>query len=454
MGRTLLSDLLHMDVLIKASQLILSLSILVVLHELGHFIPAKWFKTRVEKFYLFFDAGFSLFKVKRGETEYGIGWLPLGGYVKISGMVDESMDTAALKEDPKPWEFRSKPAWQRLIIMLGGVTVNLILGFLIYAMVLFVYGESYIAANEIPYGLHVEQRLKPLGFEDGDLLVALNGETQKSFGEVRRNIFTSTVTEVTVLRNGAERSLLMPRDLGQLLIDSNIREPFIMRLPTVVDTLMAGMPAAAAGLLPGDSIVGVNDLRSPWFNDIAGKLRSMPSEEVTLSYYRDGVEQQAVMTTTDQGTVGFGPILFSKRSEFNFQKETYAAGPAIVNGFRVARETLQGYVLSLRFLFSKAGATQIGSFITIGSIFDAGWDWEVFWRTTAFLSIILAFMNLLPIPALDGGHVAFLLYEIVAGRPAPQKFLEKAQLIGIVLLLALMAFAIGNDVYRWLTNAL
>jgi regulator of sigma E protease len=443
-----------MEVLIKAAQLILSLSILVVLHELGHFIPAKWFKTRVEKFYLFFDAGFSLFKVKRGETEYGIGWLPLGGYVKIAGMVDESMDTEALNEPAKPWEFRSKPAWQRLIIMLGGVTVNLVLGFVIYAGVLFVYGESYVPVESIPYGLHIEERIKPLGFEDGDLIVALNGERQKSLGEMRRNVYTSKVSEVTVLRQGNELSFKLPGDLGQMLIDSNIREPFAMRLPTVVDTVIAGQPAEAAGLLKGDSIVGVNDLRSPYFNDIAGALRTKPSEEVTLLLVRNGAEMELALTTTEQGTVGFGPKLFDDRSEFRFETETYGFGSAIVNGFRVARETLQGYVLSLRFLFSKAGASQIGSFITIGSIFDASWNWEVFWRTTAFLSLVLAFMNLLPIPALDGGHVVFLLYEIVAGRPAPQKFLEKAQLVGLVILLGLMAFAIGNDVYRWLTDAL
>lgn len=440
-----------MIALIKAAQLILSLSILVVLHELGHFIPAKWFKTRVEKFYLFFDAGFSLFKVKKGETEYGIGWLPLGGYVKISGMVDESMDTEQLKEPPKPWEFRSKPAWQRLIIMLGGVTVNLILGFFIYAMVLYAYGESFIKAEAVPYGVHVDDRIKPLGFQEGDRIVALNNEEQVAFNDIRRGIFTQTVLSVTVLRDGQPLELSMPRDLGQLLIDSNIREPFQMRLPTVVDTLLAG-PAREAGLQRGDSIVGVNDLQSPYFNDIAGKLRSMPNSPVDLHLIRDGKPMTIAMNTTDQGTIGFGPKLPGSRSEFNFERRSYTFGSALTGGFHEAWETLEGYVLSLRFLFSKSGASQIGSFITIGSIFDAGWDWEVFWRTTAFLSIILAFMNLLPIPALDGGHVVFLLYEMIAGRPAPQKILEKAQLIGVILLIGLMALAIGNDVYRWLTG--
>jgi regulator of sigma E protease len=443
-----------MIALIKAAQLILSLSILVVLHELGHFLPAKWFKTRVEKFYLFFNPGFSLFKMKKGETEYGIGWLPLGGYVKISGMVDESMDTEALKEPPKPWEFRAKPAWQRLIIMLGGVTVNLILGFLLYAMILFVYGEDYMKPREIPYGFHIENRIEHLGFEEGDVIVKINGEEAESYSDIRRSIFSKTVEQVTVLRNGTEQQLQLPGDLGQILIDSNIREPFALRFPAVVDTLIPGKPAKDAGLMRGDSIVGVNDMRSPFFNDIANELRANPNSEVAVHVIRNGQEETINLTSTADGTIGFGPKLLGQRPEFKFHSKEYGVGSALVNGFVEAKETLQGYVLSLRFLFSKSGASQIGSFITIGSIFDAGWDWEVFWRTTAFLSLILAFMNLLPIPALDGGHVAFLLYEIVAGRPAPQKFLEKAQLIGVVLLLALMAFAIGNDIYRWLTNAL
>ncbi len=443
-----------MIALIKAAQLILSLSILVVLHELGHFLPAKWFKTRVEKFYLFFDAGFSLFKVKRGETEYGIGWLPLGGYVKISGMVDESMDTEALKQPPQPWEFRSKPAWQRLIIMLGGVTVNLFLGFFIYAMVLFVYGESFVKPEEVPYGLHIDSRIQPFGFEDGDRVLALNGERQTSFGAIRRNMFSSKVTEVTVERNGQEIVLAMPGDLGQIMIDSNVREPFVMRLPAVIDTILPAQPAALAGLLKGDSIVAINNEPMRFFNDVATKLKASPDAEIEIQFYRAGQRDTVTLHSTAEGTIGFGPKFYDERPEFVFHQQTYGIGSAFVNGFRVAKETLEGYVLSLRFLFSKAGASQIGSFITIGSIFDAGWDWEVFWRTTAFLSIILAFMNLLPIPALDGGHVVFLLYEMIAGKPAPQKFLEKAQLIGVILLLGLMAFAIGNDVYRWLTNAL
>lgn len=443
-----------MIALIKAAQLVLSLSILVVLHELGHFLPAKWFKTRVEKFYLFFNPGFSLFKVKRGETEYGIGWLPLGGYVKISGMVDESMDTKALAEEPKPWEFRAKPAWQRLIIMLGGVTVNLILGFFIYAMVLFGYGETYLEAEDIPYGLHFEDRIEDLGFEEGDNIIALNGEKPDSYGDIRRTIFTSKINEVTVQRDGQLITLTMPDDLGQMLIDSNIREPFTMRFPTIVDSIIPNRAAEKGGLRLGDRITGVNEMMSPYFNDVATTLRSMPDTDVVLHVERDGTAMALAMKTDQNGTIGFETMLPSKLEEFTFQRRDYGFGEAIVGGFDTAAETLQGYVLSLRFLFSKSGASQIGSFITIGSIFDAGWDWEVFWRTTAFLSLILAFMNLLPIPALDGGHVAFLLYEIVAGKPASQKFLERAQIVGVIILLSLMVFAIGNDIYRWLTNAL
>lgn len=443
-----------MIALIKAAQLILSLSIIVVLHEMGHFFPAKWFKTRVEKFYLFFDAGFALFKMKKGETEYGIGWLPLGGYVKISGMVDESMDTKALAEEPKPWEFRSKPAWQRLIIMIGGVTVNLILGFFIYAMVLFVYGEDYIDPETVPYGLHIEDRIEHLGFEEGDMIVALNGEKPRTYGEIRRTLFTDDIQEVTVKRDGQLTNLSIPVDFGQLLIDSNVREPFALRFPCVINELTEGKVASTSGMAIGDSVIGVNDLRSPFFNDIATELRSNPSSEVDVHVIRDGEPMTFSMTSAEDGTIGFRPVLPGDRSEFKYESREFGFGESIVNGFVVAKETLEGYILSLRFLFSKSGASQIGSFITIGSIFDAQWNWEVFWRTTAFLSLILAFMNLLPIPALDGGHVMFLLYEIIAGKPASQKFLERAQIVGVIILLSLMVFAIGNDIFRWLTGAL
>jgi regulator of sigma E protease len=436
--------------LIKASQLILSLSILVVLHELGHFIPAKLFKTRVEKFYLFFDPWFSLFKIKKGETEYGIGWLPLGGYVKISGMVDESMDTEALKEPAQPWEFRSKPAWQRLVIMLGGVTVNLILGFLIYAMVLFVYGEKFLPAEAVPYGIQVNEKLKPFGFEDGDKIITVNGEAPVSFDEIRAQLFTQKVSEMTVLRDGREFNLDLGEDFGQVLIDSNIRNPFGLRYPCVVGDVEKGAPAEVAGLITGDSLIGVNAVNSPFFFDIATEIRDNANEEVEVRFVRNGDQMQKSIPVRENGTIGFGPN--TQHPAFQYRVKEYGFGEAVVGGFNEAGETLRGYVLSLRFVFSKSGATEVGSFFTLGSIFSASWDWQVFWRNTALLSLILAFMNLLPIPALDGGHVMFLLYEMIAGRPAPQKFLEKAQLVGIIILLALMAYALGNDIVKLFTG--
>ncbi len=437
-----------MEILIKAAQLILSLSILVVLHEMGHFLPAKWFKTRVEKFYLFFNPGFSLFKKKIGETEYGIGWLPLGGYVKISGMVDESMDTEALKEEPKPYEFRSKPAWQRLIIMIGGVTVNLILGFLIYIMIMFVWGENYIDNQDVVYGVHVDDKIQHFGFEEGDQIYSLNGEVIPEYNSLKRYIFSNKVNEVGVIRDGQKSVVKLPADFGQVLIDSNVREPFAMRFPCVIDTLEAGKPAIEAGLQKGDSIVAVNGVKATFFGDVAKEITREKNTEIELTLFRNGTEMNVSLQTNASGKIGFGPLLPSDRPEFNFQHKSYSFAEAIPAGFNEAKEVLHGYVLGLRFLFSKSGASQVGSFLTIGSIFDAGWDWRIFWANTAFLSLILAFMNLLPIPALDGGHVVFLLYEIIAGRPAPQKFLERAQMVGIILLLSLMVYALGNDIYR------
>ena len=443
-----------MIALIKAAQLILSLSILVVLHELGHFLPAKWFKTRVEKFYLFFNPGFSLFKKKIGETEYGIGWLPLGGYVKIAGMVDESMDTEALKEPAKPDEFRAKPAWQRLIIMIGGVTVNLILGFFIYIMIMFVWGEDYINNNDVTYGLHIDDRIEHFGFEEGDQIYSLNGQDIAEYNSVKRFIFTEKVNEVGVIRNGQKSTVKLPVDFGQVLIDSNVREPFGMRFPCVLDSVFPGDLAEKAGFLKGDSIVSVNGKKAIFFGDAAKEITRNKEAEVEIGFYRNGQLQSISLTNDANGRIGFAPILPGDSEDFNYQHRSYSFGEAIPAGFKEAKEVLHGYILGMRFLFSKSGAQQVGSFLTIGSIFDAGWDWLVFWRTTAFLSLILAFMNILPIPALDGGHVVFLLYEMVAGRPAPQKVLERAQMVGVVILIALMILAFGNDIVRLVTGKL
>ncbi len=442
-----------MVALIKAAQLLLSLSILVVLHELGHYWAARAFKTRVEKFYLFMNPGFSLFKKQIGETEWGIGWLPLGGYVKISGMIDESMDKEQMKLEPQPWEFRSKPAWQRLIIMLGGIIVNLILGFAIYSMVLNVWGDSVLPADRIPYGLEVDDRLKPLGFQDGDQVLAINGEAPESFKEIRRTLFFDQVANVQLERDGEIVDLQIDQDLGQLFVDSAIRQPFGLRVPCLVDRVAPGSGAAAGGLLAGDRFISIDGTSARFYGEVTNYLQSNPGKAVTIEVLRmDGQTAELVCNTDSSGALGFFQAAPQGMSEFQMVDRTYTLGESLTNGFTLAWTTLEEYVLSMRFLFSKSGASQVGSLVTFGSIFDAGWDWEIFWRNTAFFSLILAFMNLLPIPALDGGHVMFLLYEMIMGRPASDKFLEYAQTIGIVLLLGLMALALGNDIWRVITG--
>ncbi len=439
-----------MIALIKGLQLLLSLSLLVVLHELGHYLAARYFKTRVEKFYLFMNPGFSLFKKQIGETEWGIGWLPLGGYVKISGMIDESMDKEQMAKPAEPWEFRSKPAWQRLIIMLGGIIVNLIVGFLIYSMILLVWGET-ILPNK--YAVDVDPRLEQLGFESGDQILSFNGEKLETFRDVRTTAFFEPVTEATVSRNGVEVDLSFQTELGQVLIDEGIRRPFSLQVPPMVKLVNSESRAEKAGLASGDLILGVNDAFVFSQQQTVTTLESYPNSPIVIHVNRNGEKLSLAAMTDSLGHVGFSfasPASFSEM--FVQEKIEYGALDALVSGFFMAGNTLQEYALSLRFLASKSGASQVGSLITFGSIFDGNWDWLVFWRNTAFFSLILAFMNLLPIPALDGGHVAFLLYEIVAGKPAPEKFMEAAQVIGITLLLGLMVFALGNDFWRLFTG--
>ena len=440
-----------MIALIKGLQLLLSLSLLVVLHELGHYLAARYFKTRVEKFYLFMNPGFSLFKKQIGDTEWGIGWLPLGGYVKISGMIDESMDKEQMAKPAEPWEFRSKPAWQRLIIMLGGIIVNLIVGFLIYSMILLVWGKT-ILPNK--YAVDIDPRLELLGFQSGDHIISFNGEELETFRDVRTAAFFEPVTEAIIKRNGVEKELSFETELGQVLIDEGIRRPFSLQVPAIVKSVDADSRAEKAGLVAGDLILGVNDNLVFSLQQTINAFQGYPNSPVVVHIERDRENLSLPVMTDSLGHIGFvmvnNPASFSEM--FVQEKIEYGALDALVSGFFMAGTTLQEYALSLRFLASKSGASQVGSLITFGSIFDGSWDWLVFWRNTAFLSLILAFMNLLPIPALDGGHVVFLLYEIVVGKPAPDKIMEIAQVIGITLLLGLMVFALGNDFWRLFTG--
>ncbi|MDH7447416.1 RIP metalloprotease RseP [Aquimarina sp. 2201CG14-23] len=430
-------------IIVKALQLLLSLSILIVLHELGHFIPAKLFKTRVEKFYLFFDVKYSLFKKKIGETVYGIGWLPLGGYVKIAGMIDESMDKEQMAGPPQPWEFRSKPAWQRLIIMLGGVTVNIVLGFLIYMAIIFTWGTSYVSAEDIPNGYEVAEIFEELGFKDGDRIMQLNGEDFKDATDINMYLFLRDVQNITVLSaDGSTKTIDVPEDIGGKMFEEGVMEPFGIRLAPVLDTVLVDRPAYAAGLRKGDHILSVNDEKIEWWHEFQKAVKPNEEKEIKINYLRNGVEESISVKTDDEGTIGVRPVYYKINSD------QYSFGQSISKGFDYGYWKLHDYIAQFKYVFTKKGATQIGGFAAIGNLFPPVWSWPAFWATTAFISIILAFMNILPIPALDGGHVMFLLYEIIAGKKPNDKFMEYAQLVGFVILIALLLFANGNDIYR------
>jgi len=436
-----------MEILIQASQLLLSLSILVILHEAGHFIPAKLFKTRVEKFYLFFDPWFSLFKFKKGETEYGIGWLPLGGYVKIAGMIDESMDKEQMKKPAEPWEFRSKPAWQRLIIMLGGVTVNVILGILIYIMVMFVWGREYMAPENMTYGVYADSTAQSFGFQSGDKVIAVGGKEVKKFSEVQINILLEDDKTVTVDRKGQRLDLEMPMETVSKMLES--QRPFLqIAVQPMLGSVAKGSNAEGAGLIEGDLITEVEGVPVLYWRDLITQIKKNESREVNIAILRNGQTEELKVQVSEQGTIGVGVLDMDK--QLSFSTETYTLSQSIPEGFREAYNKFDSYLKQMKLMFTpETGAYKsMGGFITIGKAFSTTWDWERFWNFTAFLSIILAIMNILPIPALDGGHVMFLLYEIIVGKPAPEKFMEYAQIAGIVILLSLMLFANGNDILK------
>ncbi|MFN2261753.1 MAG: RIP metalloprotease RseP [Psychroflexus sp.] len=450
--------------LIKAIQLILSLSILIVLHELGHFIPAKLFKTRVEKFYLFFDVKFSLFKKKIGDTVYGIGWLPLGGYVKISGMIDESMDKEQMAKPPEPWEFRSKPTWQRLIIMVGGVTVNIVLGFLIYMMVLFVWGEDYIDPEVFDDGMAASEIMKDYGFQDGDKILNVNQKPLDSQIDINKFLLLRSVETVEVKHpNGNVEVIDLPEDIGQQIFQSENMDSFEPIRQPLIDSVKPDSPAMKAGLKKGDLITSVNGEKLKYWHEFKQKIDESQGELVVLTYSSNAGENRGLdkelnteglgkvdITTNEEGNIGVYTLPLSRD---DILTKTYTLGESVSAGFDYAYWTLHDYVAQFKYVFTQKGATQVGGFGAIGSLFPDAWDWQAFWKTTAFISIILAFMNILPIPALDGGHVMFLLYEMISGRKPNEKVMEYAQMIGFFILIALVLFANGNDVYRWLTGS-
>jgi len=434
-----------MEILIKASQFILSLSFLIVLHELGHFIPAKLFKTRVEKFYLFFDYKFSIFKKKIGDTVYGIGWIPLGGYVKISGMIDESMDTEQMKQPAQPWEFRSKPAWQRLIIMLGGVFVNFLLGIIIYIMITFVWGVNFIKPNDVKYGFDIHNSFEQYGFQDGDKILTFNGVEPQDVTDVNKHLFLRDVTSLEVLHpNGTKEAIQLPEDIGEIMWQDGVMEPFNVRIPPIINIVAEESPAEAAGIQKGDKILAVNETDIEFWHEFS-KVVVESEGPINLKLERNGEIKNLILTTNEDNKIG---VNYDPTLAVNVQHKQFSFIESISKGNSLAIWTLKDYVKQFKYVFTKKGATSIGGFIAIGNIFPSTWSWKSFWGITAFLSIMLGFMNLLPIPALDGGHVVFTLYEMISGRKPNDKFLEYAQITGFILLIALLLLANGNDIVK------
>lgn len=436
-----------MEILIKILQFLLSLSILIVMHELGHFTFAKLFKTRVEKFYLFFDPWFSLFKIKKGETEYGIGWIPLGGYVKISGMIDESMDREQMKLPPQPYEFRSKPTWQRLLIMLGGVMVNFIMALVIYAAVLWAWGDEYLPTQNAKYGIMADSLALNMGLRNGDKIQSVDGHVIEDFHKIVPYIVLNDSKSIQVKRDSSVIDIPVPGTLVPALLK---KPGFIeTRIPFVIAGFTKESVAEKAGLMKGDSVVGINGVPVEFFDQFKDSLGRHKNQKISIEVIRKNMPVTIKLTVPATGLIGVAPngdltrFFQTRKIEYGF----FAAIPAgISKGFR----TMSDYLKQFKLIFSSRtkGYESLGGFITIGSIFPGIWDWHSFWNLTAFLSIILAIMNVLPIPALDGGHVLFLLYEIITGRKPSDKFLEYAQITGMILLFALLLYANGNDVVK------
>jgi regulator of sigma E protease len=443
-----------MIILIKILQFVLSLSILVIVHELGHFILAKLFKTRVEKFYLFFDPWFALFKFKKGETEYGIGWLPLGGYVKISGMIDESMDKEQMKQPPQPYEFRSKTSFQRLLIMTGGVVFNFILAMLIYVMVLFAWGETYLPTSSVKYGIETDSVGLAIGLRNGDKILTVDNQHVENFIQITSDIVLNDRKTIQVDRNGEIINIDIPREyIPKMLKGKGQIDPRIPFGPFVVSSYGKESPGKVAGVEIGDELIGLDSLKFIYYDEFQKYLAENKDHPVLLNLLRKGEVVNISVMPTEAGLIGINRSV-SIDKIFELKTIKYGFLQSIPAGINKGFKTIADYLKQFKLLFSKdtKAYESLGGFITIGNIFPGTWDWHSFWNLTAFLSIILAVMNILPIPALDGGHVMFLLYEVVTGRKPSDKFLEYAQIAGMVILLSLLLFANGNDILRLIRN--
>ncbi len=447
--------------MIRALQLMMSLALLVIIHEGGHFLFAKLFKVRVTKFYLFFDPWFSLFKwkPKNSETEYGVGWVPLGGYVQIAGMVDETQSSEDLNHPVEPWEFRAKPAWQRLLIMVGGVMMNFLLALFIYSMIMYTWGDSYVSVPELKNGMKFSQQAQSMGFRDGDILLRTNEGAFDKYGADMLRAIADAET-VTVRRDGQEVNIAIPEEFG-LLDMGKEGIPFVdILIPAVVDSVVADSPAAQAGLQHGDKFLAFNGRPVGSYNEFVERIGALQakSDSVTLPEKVEALRKVELVVARAGG--GQDTLVAQLDPDFKLgfladygyepTRVTYGFWESFPAGTAYGVNVLKGYVDDLKYVFTKEGANSLGGFGTIGSIFPAAWDWYLFWKMTAFLSIILAFMNILPIPALDGGHVLFLFYEIIARRKPSDKFMERAQMVGMIILFGLMIWANFNDIVRFL----
>jgi len=449
-----------MHILIQAAQFLLSLSILVLLHETGHFVFARIFRTRVEKFYIFFNPWFSLFKKRIGETEYGVGWLPLGGYVKISGMIDESLDREQMKQPAQPYEFRSKPAWQRLFIMIGGVLVNFLLALVIYATTLYTWGEQYLPTKNLKYGIVCDSLALSIGLQNGDKIVSVDNQEIENFYMVVHDMILNNARSIQVDRNGQIVDISIPEDIIAPLLKS---EDFISpRIPYYLGRFAKNAPAREAGLQVGDKIIALNGMHIDFYNEFIAHIAqlkdtftlhtgktSFENLSVNITILRDGIEYNYPVMLTSEGKIGVYADANLSRF-FELKKIDYTFPESVPAGINKGFRTMISYIKQLKLIFTpKTRAYEsLGGFIKIGSIFPDVWDWHAFWNLTALISIILAIMNILPIPALDGGHVMFLIYEMITGRKPGDKFLEYAQITGMMILLALLLYANGNDVVQ------
>ena len=440
-----------MEIVIKVLQFFMSLSLLVAIHEFGHFIMARVFKIRVEKFYIFFDPWFSLFKWKRGETEYGVGWLPLGGYVKIAGMIDESMDLEQMQAPVQPYEFRAKPAWQRFMVMIAGVVMNILLAMMIYTGIRYAYGESYMANEDVKWGYVFNESAERMGFRDGDKFVSVDGEAIDDVSEVRSKLLlTKEDRHVVVDRAGEQVAFTIPfEQMLEMRRNREYEDLYALRLPFFIDSL-ASASAIDAGLQVGDQVVALNGVQAIGVQEITDKLQQHKSDTVTLTVLRSGVANELVVPINEEGKMG---VMF-KGDVFQPRTRTFTLLQAIPAGVSLALETVADYWQQLKLIFQPKTKMyeELGGFIAIGNIFPSEWNWLQFWTMTAFLSVILAVMNILPIPGLDGGHALFTLWEMITGRKPSDKFLEVMQYIGFAILFALLIYANGNDIYRLFTK--